>query len=99
MQIEGIKLTPVVSSATSQLGGDKPAETKGFGQYLGEALQNVNSLQAKAKQEDIKQAAGLVEDLSQVVIASEKASIALQLTMQVRNKALDAYQEIMRMQV
>ena len=44
-------------------------------------------------------AAGEVEDISQVVIAGQKAEIALQLTMQVRNRALSAYQELMRMQV
>jgi len=40
-----------------------------------------------------------VDDISQVVIAGQKAEIALQLTMQVRNRALSAYQELMRMQV
>ena len=44
-------------------------------------------------------AAGQVEDISQVVIAAEKADIAVQLTLAVRNKAVEAYQEIMRMQV
>ena len=43
--------------------------------------------------------AGEVDDISQVVIAGQKAEIALQLTMQVRNRALSAYQELMRMQV
>jgi len=47
----------------------------------------------------MKLAAGQVEDISEVVIAGEKASIAVQLTMQVRNKMVEAYQEIMRMQV
>ena len=46
-----------------------------------------------------KLAAGELEDISQAVVASEKADIALQLTLQVRNKVVDAYQEIMRMQV
>ena len=44
-------------------------------------------------------AAGRITDVSEVVIASEKAGIATQLTMQVRNRAIEAYQEIMRMQV
>ena len=45
------------------------------------------------------EAAGRIEDVSQVVIASQKAEIALQLTLQLRNRAMSAYQEIMRMQV
>ena len=40
-----------------------------------------------------------IEDVSQVVIAAQKADIALQLTLQMRNRAMSAYQEIMRMQV
>ena len=44
-------------------------------------------------------AAGRIEDVSQVVIAAQKADIALQLTLQMRNRAMSAYQEIMRMQV
>lgn len=44
-------------------------------------------------------AAGQVDDISQVIVAAEKADIALQLTLAVRNKAVEAYQEIMRMQV
>ncbi|MBR6710189.1 MAG: flagellar hook-basal body complex protein FliE, partial [Selenomonadaceae bacterium] len=44
-------------------------------------------------------AAGQVEDISQVVVAGQKAEIATQLTLQLRNRAVSAYQEIMRMQV
>lgn len=99
MQIEALKLVPVVSSASSKLGADTKVEEKSFGQYFDEALNNVNALQKKSQEATMNMAAGRVEDISQVVVAAEKASIALQLTMQVRNKALDAYQEIMRMQV
>ena len=44
-------------------------------------------------------AAGRVEDISQVMVASQKAEIAVQLALQLRNRAVSAYQEIMRMQV
>ena len=40
-----------------------------------------------------------LSDISQVVVAGQKAEIALQLTLQMRNRAVAAYQEIMRMQV
>lgn len=47
-----------------------------------------------------KQAAiGNVEDLHDVTIALEKANLSLQLTVQVRNKVVEAYQEVMRMQI
>lgn len=99
MQIEALKLVPVVSSASSSIGSDTKVVEKSFSQYFDEALNNVNALQKKSQEATMNMAAGKVEDISQVVVAAEKASIALQLTMQVRNKALDAYQEIMRMQV
>ena len=70
-----------------------------FGQLLTNALGDVNKVQLDAKQASIDLAAGKIQDVSEAVIATEKASIALQLTMQVRNKVIDAYQEIMRMQV
>ena len=100
MQVEALKLTPVSMSATSHLHENQvQTENKNFGEYLTDALKETNDLQNRAKDMNIALAAGQVDDISQVVLATEKANIALQLTMQVRNKAAEAYQEIMRMQV
>jgi len=44
-------------------------------------------------------ALGKTDNIHQVMIAAEKADIALQFTLQIRNKILDAYNEIMRMQI
>ncbi len=100
MQVEALKLTPVSMSATSHLHENQvQTENKNFGEYLTDALKETNNLQNRAKDMNIALAAGQVDDISQVVLATEKANIALQLTMQVRNKAVEAYQEIMRMQV
>ena len=99
MQIEALQMTPVAMSAESHLGESKASEVKSFGQYLGEALGDVNNLQKDSDRINAALASGQLEDVSQAVIASEKATMALQLTLQVRNRAIDAYQEIMRMQV
>ncbi len=100
MEIEALQMTPVKMQAESHLGEDKPAQTvPDFGEYLKNALGEVNSLQKESDNMSKALAAGQVEDISQVVIAAEKADIALQLTLAVRNKAVEAYQEIMRMQV
>lgn len=83
-----------------QQAGRSDKETgKGFGEFLTDALQEVNQLQHTADKASLDLAAGKLEDVSQVVIAAEKANIAVQLTMQVRNKAVEAYQEIMRTSV
>ncbi len=59
----------------------------------------MNGLIKDSERLNMELAAGRITDVSEVVIAGEKASIATQLTMQVRNRAVEAYQEIMRMQV
>ncbi|MBP9014895.1 MAG: flagellar hook-basal body complex protein FliE [Candidatus Atribacteria bacterium] len=69
-----------------------------FGEYLNQALQKVNNLQVEADQMVEKVARG-EEDIHNALIALEKANLALGLTVQVRNKVVEAYQEIMRMQV
>ncbi|MZP30531.1 flagellar hook-basal body complex protein FliE [Heliobacterium undosum] len=81
--------------------GDKVSEgtPKSFSAFLQGALNHVNDLHKQADAAAADLAAGKPIDLHQVVIASEKAGIATQLTLQVRNKVMEAYQEIMRMQV
>lgn len=68
-----------------------------FARQLLDALEEVNRLQLEADRSIARLAAGEEIDLHQVVIAGEKAQLALQLTMQLRNKVLEAYQEIMRL--
>lgn len=97
MRIEPLSLTPVNVGKTAD--SSQKTESQGFAQLLSEALGTVNHLQLQSEKASIDLAAGKVEDVSQVIVAAEKASVALQLTMQVRNKVVDAYQEIMRMQM
>ncbi|SHK34642.1 flagellar hook-basal body complex protein FliE [Selenomonas ruminantium] len=100
MEIEALQMTPVSMHATSHLGEtQEPKEVENFGKYLTNALKKTNSLQLESERQNALLAAGRIEDVSQVVIAAQKANIALQLTLQLRNKAVSAYQEIMRMQV
>ncbi len=94
-------MVPVQMHGGSHLGEtNEPSQgTKSFGDYLGDALTTVNNLENTSTAMNAAMAAGQVEDVSQVMIAAQKADIAMQLTLQVRNKAIDAYQELMRMQV
>jgi flagellar hook-basal body complex protein FliE len=70
-----------------------------FSDYLNQALNNTNNLLLDADKLADDFAAGKTDNIHQVTIAAEKADIALQFTMQVRTKILDAYSEIMRMQI
>jgi len=72
---------------------------KTFSATLKDAVNQVNALQ---KASDIKMqelATGKTKDISEVMITAERADIALKLMVQVRNKVIDAYHEIMKMQV
>lgn len=77
---------------------DKP-EKNDFNNYLKEALGEVNHLQQQADQAIQQLAAEGKGDLQETIIALEKADVSFKLMMQIRNKVLEAYQEILRMQV
>ena len=64
-----------------------------------DAISTVNELQKQSDQEIQKYMTGESQDLHHTVIAMRKADLSFQMMMQVRNKIVQAYQEIMRMQV
>jgi flagellar hook-basal body complex protein FliE len=66
---------------------------------LADKLGQVTNLQDSANQLSQAVASGQSDDLAGASIAVEKASIAMELTGAIRNKALEAYQDVMRMQV
>ena len=100
MEITPLEMTPVHMSARSHIGETKVDEpVKSFGEFVTDALKKANQLELESEKLNAALAAGRIEDVSQVVVASQKAEIALQLTLQLRNRATAAYQEIMRMQV
>lgn len=100
MEIAPLEMTPVKMSARSHLGETQVEEPiKSFGEVLTDALKKTNELQLTSDKLNAALAAGRIEDVSQVIIAGQKADLALQLTLQLRNRATSAYQEIMRMQV
>ncbi|MFZ5352087.1 MAG: flagellar hook-basal body complex protein FliE [Bacillota bacterium] len=70
-----------------------------FSDFLNSAIKQVNNLQIESEKLNEAFALGKTDNIHQVMIAAEKADLALQFTMQIRNKLLDAYQEIMRMPV
>lgn len=72
---------------------------KGFVGMLEHALGNLNDLAQNADSVASRAAAGEDVDLHQVVLAMESAGLGFQLALQVRNKLVEAYQEISRMQV
>lgn len=104
MNIQGLKAYQDIQSITSPKATEKAQpqsqEAKGFGQFLKEAVQDVNTIQNSAD----KQIQGLVAGQPgftshEAMIALEKADVAFQLMNAVRSKIVRAYEEVMRTQV
>lgn len=70
-----------------------------FGDALKESMNEVNNLQLDADKSIEAMVSGENKDIHGTMIALSKADLAFRMTVQVRNKVLDAYQEVMRMQV
>ncbi len=83
-----------ISKNAKQVGGTGDA-----GKFVGELVNKVNDLQVKADGAIQKLATGESKNMHEVMLAVEKSGISFQFLTQVRNKALESYQEIMRMQV
>ncbi len=69
-----------------------------FAGKLGASLETLQGMQHKADNLAVQAATGRLDDVHDYIIAATEASLATQLTVAVRNKALDAFNEIMRMQ-
>lgn len=89
----------IQSNPGTGLGNGAAKAGSDFGQFLTDALNQVDALQKNADAASVGLATGQIQDLHTVMIALQKASLSLSMTVEVRNKALDAYQEIMRMQM
>jgi len=90
-------LTNLPTSPTPATGVDA-GESGGFGTTLKNALQKVDQLQQDSDASSAQLVQGDRQDIHNVMIAVEKADIAFQLMMQVRNKIVNAYQEVSKLQ-
>ncbi len=81
------------------LQSSKPVAAPGFGSAVERALEQVNEAQGKAKQLREAYETGEAVPLTDVVIQMQKASLAFEATLQVRNKVMKAYEDILNMPV
>ncbi|WJH33263.1 flagellar hook-basal body complex protein FliE [Paenibacillus aurantius] len=96
----GLKAANLAALAPKPVAQGSAAElTKQFGSYLNEALTKLSVQEQQADQLNEKFIKGEVTDVHQVMIAAEKVSLGLEFTVQARNKVIEAYQEMMRMQM
>ena len=100
MRIDAVNpaLKSIAQQATDNL--PKNAEkSEDFGKMLMDVIKEVNASQTEAKDMQNAFMTGQQVELHELMISMERAGIAMELTLQVRNKLLEAYQEIARMQV
>jgi len=98
LTIKGI--TPInPAMGTVAQGGPARAAGPGFGELLKGAIEAVNHMQHESGKLEDAVAKGESMNIHQAIIAGEKAGLSFRLMMQVRNKLLDAYREVMRIQV
>ncbi len=97
MKIDQLTLKPQVDGNDSLKKAQEADDS--FAEILKKSLQEVNELQNKADDSIKSIAEGKMDNIQDAVIAIEKADVSLKLLTEIRNKAIEAYKEIMRMQV
>lgn len=85
--------------AGKPLAGTQDPSQKSFADTLKDAVGTVNQLQQVSDKKAQELATGKTTDIPDVMMAAEKADIALRMMVQVRNKIIEAYQDVMKMQV
>jgi flagellar hook-basal body complex protein FliE len=96
MAIEPIGFLPAAAKAAEAAA---PGAAGDFGSWLASAMSRAQQDLVRADAGVQQLAAGETQSLHQVMIALEEARVGVQLLVQVRNRLLEAYQEVLRMQV
>ncbi len=100
MELNGIESGLGIGKAFPDITGAKAkTPVEGAGKFFSELVSKVNDLQTQSDKSIQGLASGENKNLHEVMISMEKASISFLFMSQVRNKAMEAYQEVMRMQV
>lgn len=88
---------PLTNTTTSNKTTEESQQS--FANFLKDSINSVNQAQIESDEMTTKLATGQDVDLAQVMISSQKASVMMSATLEFRNKAVEAYQEMMRMSV
>lgn len=93
-----LPLNQVSSNQNIQNVVKEPGQTE-FGNFLNNALEKLDNVQKEADKATVQLATGEAPDIHNVMVAMEKANLSFSLAVEVRNKVINAYQEVMRMQI
>jgi flagellar hook-basal body complex protein FliE len=95
MKIDG--LMPTLPGKVSS--DDRTTSGINFKEILNESLRNLNDTELHAQEMDRLLAIGEIDNLHDVMVASQQAEIALNLALEIKTQVIDAYKEIMRLQL
>jgi flagellar hook-basal body complex protein FliE len=98
MSLKIANIAPIPLPDIAPVGSGSAGGTS-FKDVLGSAIQSVESARSSADQTVARFLAGDGEDLHSTILASQRADLEFQMFLQVRNKVVSAYQEVMRMQM
>ncbi len=87
-------------TALDQVGGAAGVPgVASFGQLLSDKIMDLNAMQKRSDQLAVKAATGDLQDIHEYTIAANQSGVATSLVVNVRNKAVEAFNEVMRMQL
>ena len=92
-------ITGMPSLPSMPAGGVSPTASGEFGNMLTQGIEKLEGLHDKSDTLAVQAATGDLSDIHDYMIASTEAGVATEMTVAVRNKAVEAFTEIMRMQV
>ncbi|MDQ7780632.1 MAG: flagellar hook-basal body complex protein FliE [Planctomycetota bacterium] len=98
-QIRPIGFIPIQPDALKPDAAAQKVDGKSFGEILSDSIAEVNKYQLDAERATEALATGKTDNIDEVLIAVRKADLAFKTLMQIRNKIIDAYDELMRMRV
>jgi flagellar hook-basal body complex protein FliE len=101
ISIDKLPALPQITQGLTGQAKQNPVAEKGgsFADTLKTFVSDVNEIQQVAADKDLKFATGEIKDVHEVMAAAEEAGLSLQLLLELRNKALDAYRELIRIPV
>lgn len=97
MQIQSITNTPTTGLISNSV--DKNKDVSSFNDILSQAINDAKETEAADQAGTLALLSGEDKGIHTTMIESQKAELALNLAIQIRNKVIDAYNEVMRMQL
>lgn len=97
--MQDISIASHLQSLVPSLDQVQQRSETGFGEMLTKAIEETNAAQLKADKATNDLVTGRADNIHEVMLSMEEADISMRMLVQMRNKVVDAYQEIMRMQV